>query len=142
MNSRRLMGLTPKAKDHGLSIAGQARALQQKRAAHFRCGSIASDRHARDGPGMSASPPIATKSGASQRSVASCHNRTHAVQQTPLTRSLRGYLVRDSGWLVLRSMQDQSSATTGRQHWRVCGLWAVESHLQGNNEMRALPLAR
>jgi len=35
MNLRRLMGLTPKAKDHGLSIAGseyQWRASQQKRA--------------------------------------------------------------------------------------------------------------
>ena len=32
MKSRRLMGVNPKAKDHGSSIAGQARALQQRRA--------------------------------------------------------------------------------------------------------------
>src|SRR5262245_48983584 len=32
-------GACPKARDHGLSIAGQARASQQKRAAHVRSGS-------------------------------------------------------------------------------------------------------
>src|SRR5438067_1451502 len=42
MKSRRLMGLTPKARDHGLSISGlewQWRAMQQKRAPHVRLGS-------------------------------------------------------------------------------------------------------
>jgi hypothetical protein len=38
MNSRRLMGL-PKAKDDGLTIAGQGRASQQKRPTHVRDGS-------------------------------------------------------------------------------------------------------
>src|SRR5215471_2133774 len=35
------MGVNPKAKDHGSSIAGQARASQQKRPAHVRFGSKA-----------------------------------------------------------------------------------------------------
>src|SRR5262245_66135684 len=43
MNSRRLMGITPRPRIMGLTIAGQGRASQQKRAAHFRCGSFASD---------------------------------------------------------------------------------------------------
>src|SRR5262249_34975005 len=46
MNSRRLMGRTPKARDHRLSIADQARAFQQSRPAHFRFGSLATDRRA------------------------------------------------------------------------------------------------
>jgi len=40
MNLRRFM-VFPKGKDHGLSIAGQARASQQKRPAHVRYGSKA-----------------------------------------------------------------------------------------------------
>src|SRR5262249_8336749 len=35
------MGVNPKAKDHGSSIAGQGRASQQKRATHVRFGSAA-----------------------------------------------------------------------------------------------------
>ena len=58
MNSR-LHRADPRAKDHG-SIAGQGRASQQKRPAHVRFGSIATDRHAGAARGMSALPPIAT----------------------------------------------------------------------------------
>jgi hypothetical protein len=41
MNSRRLMGAHPKAKDRKISIAGQDRASQQKRTVHVRFGSFA-----------------------------------------------------------------------------------------------------
>jgi hypothetical protein len=62
MNSRRLIGLTPRPRiTDKSSIAGQGRASQQKRPAHVRSGSFASLRYTRAARGMSVMPPIATK---------------------------------------------------------------------------------
>src|SRR5262245_59947448 len=43
-------------------------------------GSLASHRYAHDARGMSAMPPKATRIGASQRTVAICHERTSTLQ--------------------------------------------------------------
>src|ERR1700730_7516673 len=59
MNSRRLMGAHPKAKDRGISIAGQDRASQQKRTVHVRFGSIATEEAEAARPRMSALRPKA-----------------------------------------------------------------------------------
>jgi len=56
MKSRRLMGL-PKAKDEGLTIAGQGHASQQKRPTHVRDGSFASEPAEAAHPCTSAAPP-------------------------------------------------------------------------------------
>src|SRR5262249_26241981 len=68
------------------TIAGlglnQWRAPQQKSAPHFRFGSIASDRYARDARPMSAMAPIATELWRRSENAASCQKPTHAPQQS------------------------------------------------------------
>ncbi len=60
------------------------RASQQKRLSPVSYGSSASDRHARDARGMSASPRKRTNSRRFGKS-ALCHKRTHAPQQTDVS---------------------------------------------------------
>jgi Tfp pilus assembly protein PilV len=56
VNSRRLMGAHPKAKDRRISIAGQDRASQQKRTVHVRFGSFTTEAGKAKGRSTSASP--------------------------------------------------------------------------------------
>ena len=66
MNSRRLMGAYPKAKDCRISISGEGLASQQKPPVHVRDGSFASDRNASDPRSMSALLRKQTNSGQSR----------------------------------------------------------------------------